>query len=54
MFFDEYEVLLRNGTRLTLTRAYRKNLRQIGLSLPASIPPLTCSRLTLGRPASNC
>jgi len=53
MFFDEYEVLLRNGTRLTLTRAYRENLRQIGLSLPASIPPIICSRFTLGGPARN-
>jgi hypothetical protein len=35
MFFDEYEVVLRNGARLTLTRAYLENLRQIGLSLPA-------------------
>ena len=54
MFFDEYEVLLRNGRRLPLTRAYGENLRQIGLSLPASTPPLICSRLTLERPASNC
>jgi two-component system LytT family response regulator len=54
MFFDEYEVLLRNGTRLTLTRAYCENLRQIGLSLPTLMPPLICSRLTLGSPASDC
>ncbi len=53
MFFDEYEVLLRNGTRLPLTRAYYANLAQIGLSLPTATPPLICSRLTLGRPASN-
>jgi two-component system LytT family response regulator len=54
MFFDEYEVVLRDGTRLPLTRAYWENLRQIGLSLPTSIPPATCSRLTLGGPASSC
>jgi DNA-binding LytR/AlgR family response regulator len=54
MFFDEYEVLLRNGTRLTLTRACHENLRQIGLSLPASTPPPICSHLTLGSPASDC
>lgn len=54
MFFDEYEVLLRSGARLTLTRAYLENLRQIGLPLPASIPPITSSRFTLGNPASNC
>ena len=53
MLFDEYEVLLRNGTRLPLARAYCMNLRQIGLSLPDSTLPLICSRLTLGRPASN-
>ena len=54
MFFDECEVLLRDGTRLTLTRAYWENLRQIGLSLVDSTPPLICSRLTLGGPAGNC
>jgi DNA-binding LytR/AlgR family response regulator len=54
MFFDEYEVLLRNGARLTLTRAYWENLRQIGLSLPVSTLPLICSRLTLESPASDC
>ena len=54
MFFDEYEVLLRNGARLPLTRAYLENLRQIGLSLPALTPPVNSSRLTLGSPASNC
>ena len=54
MFFDEYEVLLRNGARLTLMRAYFENLRQIGLPLPASMPPITSSRFTLGSPARNC
>jgi hypothetical protein len=54
MFFDEYEVLLRDGTRLPLTRAYWENLRQIGLSLPVPIPPAICARLTLGGPASSC
>jgi two-component system LytT family response regulator len=54
MFFDEYEVVLRDGTRLPLTRAYWENLRQIGLSLPSSTLPTICSRLTLGGPASSC
>jgi two-component system LytT family response regulator len=54
MFFDEYEVLLRNGARLPLTRAYLENLRQIGLSLPALTPPINRSPFTLGSPASNC
>jgi hypothetical protein len=54
MLFDEYELLLRNGKRLPLTRAYYENLQQIGLSLPPSTPLLICSRLTLGGPASNC
>jgi two-component system LytT family response regulator len=54
MFFDEYEVLLRNGAQLPLTRAYCENLHQIGLSFSASVAPLTSSRLTLGNPASNC
>ncbi len=54
MFFDEYEVLLSNGARLSLTRAYHENLRQIGLPLSASIAALTSSRITLGNPASNC
>jgi len=53
MFFDEYEVLLRNGARLTLTRAYFENMRQIGLPLPGSIPPITSFRFILGSPASN-
>ena len=54
MFFDEYEVLLRNGARLALTRAYYENLRHIGFPLPASIPPSISPRFTLGSPASNC
>ena len=53
MFFDEYEVLLRDGTRLTLTRAYRENLRQSGLALADSIQPMICPRLTVGRSARN-
>jgi two-component system LytT family response regulator len=32
MFHGEYVVILRNGTRLTLTRGYRKKLQQLGLS----------------------
>ena len=54
MFFDEYEVLLRDGTRLPLTRAYWENLRQIGLSLPVATAPAFSSRLTLDGPASSC
>jgi two-component system LytT family response regulator len=54
MFFDEYEVVLKDGTRLPLTRAYWENLRQIGLSLPAATPPAIRDRLTLGGPASSC
>jgi DNA-binding LytR/AlgR family response regulator len=53
MFFDEYEVLLRNGKRLPLARAHCANLQQLGMSLPAWTPPLICSRLTLDGPASN-
>jgi DNA-binding LytR/AlgR family response regulator len=53
MFFDEYEVLLRNGTRLTLTRAYFENLRQSGLPLADSIQPMICPRLALGESARN-
>jgi two-component system, LytTR family, response regulator len=30
MFFGEYEVLLRNGTRLALSRGCQENLRRIG------------------------
>jgi two-component system LytT family response regulator len=52
MFFDEYEVLLRGGTGLSITRAYWENLRQIGLSLPASPTPTISSHLTLGGAAS--
>jgi len=32
MFHGEYTVVLRNGTRLTLSRGYRDKLRQLGLS----------------------
>ena len=53
MFFDEYEVLLRNGTRLPLSRAYYANLEQIGLSLPTAPTPLIFSRLSLGGPNGN-
>ena len=53
MFFDEYEVLLRNGARLTLTRGYCENLRQISLSLAASIKPLICPRFTVEKAARN-
>jgi DNA-binding LytR/AlgR family response regulator len=53
MFFDEYEVLLRNGTRLPLTRAYRENLRQSGLPLADSIEPLVCPRIVEGKQARN-
>jgi DNA-binding LytR/AlgR family response regulator len=53
MFFDEFEVLLRNGTRLTVSRAYRENLRQSGLPLTGSIQPVICPRLTVGKSAWN-
>jgi len=32
MFHGEYVVLLRNGTRVTLTRGYRKQLQQLGVT----------------------
>ena len=53
MFFNEYEVLLRNGKRLGLSRAYWENLRQIGLYPAESILPVSDARFTLGRPGSN-
>lgn len=53
LFFDEYEVLLRNGTRLTVTRAYCGNLRQIGLSLAASLTPMVWPSFSLETPARN-
>jgi DNA-binding LytR/AlgR family response regulator len=31
MFHGEYMVTLRNGTRVTLTRGYREQLRQLGV-----------------------
>ena len=31
MFHGEYMVSLRNGTRATLTRGYREQLRQLGV-----------------------
>ena len=31
MFHGEYMVTLRNGTRVTLTRSYREQLRQLGV-----------------------
>ena len=33
MFHGEYVVLLRNGTKVTLTRGYRKQLQQLGVAL---------------------
>lgn len=53
MFFDEYEVLLRDGTRLSLTRAYCENLRQSSLPLADLIQPMIWPRLTVGRSAGN-
>jgi len=47
MFFGQYEVVLRNGARLPLTRAYFENMRQIGIALPDSLPPLTVNTLDL-------
>ena len=49
----EWRVLLRNGTRLTLTRGYGEHLRQAGWFRAAAIKPLICSRLPLGRPGRN-
>jgi hypothetical protein len=31
MFHGEYLVTLRNGARVTLTRSYREQLRQLGV-----------------------
>ena len=53
MFHGEYEVLLRNGTRLTVMRGYGEKLRQIGLSLAASMKPMICPRFSVGKPARN-
>ena len=53
LFFNEYEVLLRNGTRLRLARAYCENLRQIGMSLPAPIPLILSIRLVIEGPTGN-
>jgi DNA-binding LytR/AlgR family response regulator len=53
MFFGQYEVLLRNGSRLPLTRAYFENLRLIGIALPDSMPTNTSSGSTLANSASN-
>jgi hypothetical protein len=49
----EWRVLLRNGTRLTLTRGYGEHLRQAGWFLAAAIKPLIRFRLPAGRPATN-
>ena len=49
MFFDEYEVLLRNGARLTLTRAYIQNLRQVCARASEAPRPLCASALGLPR-----
>jgi DNA-binding LytR/AlgR family response regulator len=35
MFHGEYMVTLRNGTRVTLTRSYREQLRQLGVMTQA-------------------
>jgi two-component system, LytTR family, response regulator len=53
MLFNEHEVLLRNGKRLNLSRAYWENLRQLGLSPSDSILPITTFWSTLGGPRSN-
>jgi hypothetical protein len=53
MFFGQYEVVLRNGVRLPLGRAYFENMRQIGIALPDLIPPLTGDTSNLGSPAGN-
>ena len=35
MFHGEYTVMLKNGSRATLTRGYREQLRQLGVTAPA-------------------
>lgn len=50
---SEWRVLLRNGTRLTLTRGYGEHLLQAGWFLTAPVKPLLCSPFRTGRPASS-
>ncbi len=50
---SEWRVLLRNGTRLTLTRGYGEHLRQGGWFTIAAIKPLVRSRLTVRRLARD-
>jgi hypothetical protein len=50
---SEWQVLLRNGTRLTLTRGYGEHLRQAGWFLTAPVKPLVRSRFRTGRLASS-
>jgi len=45
----EWRVLLRNGTRLILTRGYGEHLRQAGWFLSPSVRPLVRSRIPAGR-----
>ena len=46
---SEWQVLLRNGTRLTLTRGYGEHLRESGWFLTAHAKPLVQSRFRTGR-----
>lgn len=50
---SEWQVLLRNGTRLTLTRGYGEHLRQAGWFLAAAIKPLIRFRLPASRSATH-
>jgi hypothetical protein len=50
---SEWRVLLRNGTRLTLTRGYGEHLRQTGWFLAAPLKSLVCSPFRTGRPAGR-
>ena len=53
MIFNEYEVLLRNGKRLSLSRAYWENLRQLGLAPSDAVLPEISSRYSIGGSRSN-
>jgi hypothetical protein len=50
---SEWRVLLRNGTRLTLTRGYGEHLRQAGWFLTGPAKSLVRSRLRAGRPTDR-
>ena len=50
---SEWAVLLRNGTRLTLTRGYGEHLRRAGWFTIAARRPLVWWRFTVRRPGRN-